>query len=81
MAAVLLQLRVAEMEINKAHNIIEHRDEILSRPARVWFTDESKKKPASKMCTRVVVSHGQIAIFLLFVWPPNHTPSTNTPVF
>ena len=32
------------MEMNKAHNLIEHRDEILSRPARVWFTEDSKKK-------------------------------------
>lgn len=52
---LLSQLRVAEMEINKAHNIIEHQDEILSRPARVWFTDESKKKPASMTILHVVI--------------------------
>ena len=48
----MLQLRVAEMEMNKAHNLIEHRDEILSRPARVWFTEDSKKKAQQSSKTK-----------------------------
>ena len=32
------------MEVNKARNMIVHREEILSRPARVWFQSDSEKK-------------------------------------
>ena len=40
------QLRLTEMEINKASNLIEHRDEIMSRPARTWIKTTSKKRAA-----------------------------------
>mmetsp|Transcript_27228 Transcript_27228/g.48128 ORF Transcript_27228/g.48128 Transcript_27228/m.48128 type:complete len:872 (+) Transcript_27228:74-2689(+) len=36
--------RLAEMEATKAQNIIEHSDEIKSRPQRQWFTSEKGKK-------------------------------------
>lgn len=38
------ELRLTEMAINKASNLIEHRDEIISRPARTWI---DRKRPAS----------------------------------
>ena len=38
-------LRVAEMEANKASNMITHRDEIYSRPARSWFQSEASAPP------------------------------------
>lgn len=37
-------LRTADMEIRKGENLIEHRDEIMSRPARTWFQTEKEKK-------------------------------------
>ena len=37
------QLRLTEMEINKASNLIEHKEEILSRPPRSWI---NRKRPA-----------------------------------
>lgn len=40
------QLRLTEMEINRASNLIEHRDEIMSRPARTWIKTSGKKRPA-----------------------------------
>ena len=40
------QLRLTEMEINKASNLIEHRDEIMSRPARTWIKTTGKKRAA-----------------------------------
>ena len=40
------QLRLTEMEINKATNLIEHRDEIMSRPARTWIKTTGKKRAA-----------------------------------
>ena len=40
------QLRLTEMEINKATNLIEHHDEIISRPARTWIKTNSKKRSA-----------------------------------
>lgn len=33
------------MEINKASNMIEHHDEIMSRPARTWMKTTGKKRP------------------------------------
>jgi hypothetical protein len=35
------------MEVTRAKNILEHSDEIYSRPARTWF-QTAKEKKASK---------------------------------
>lgn len=35
-----VQLRVSEMELNKAQNLIEHKQEIFSRPARTWIAKQ-----------------------------------------
>lgn len=37
-------LRKAEMEAQKATNMIDHEDEIQARPARTWFQTEQQKK-------------------------------------
>ncbi|KAI7734739.1 hypothetical protein M8C21_008902 [Ambrosia artemisiifolia] len=39
-----MALRKAEMEADKAENMIAHRDEIFSRPKRTWFVTEKEKK-------------------------------------
>ncbi|KAJ0716140.1 putative RNA helicase [Helianthus annuus] len=39
-----MALRKAEMEADKAENMIRHRDEIFSRPKRTWFVTEKEKK-------------------------------------
>ena len=42
-------IRQAEMEIKKGQNMIDHGDEIFSRPARTWFqTGKDKEKAASE---------------------------------
>ncbi len=41
-------LRKAEMEANKAENLIEHEVEIYSRPARTWFQTEKQKQQVVK---------------------------------
>ncbi|OZJ03277.1 hypothetical protein BZG36_03740 [Bifiguratus adelaidae] len=41
-------LRQAEMEVKKSENMMEHQDEIFSRPARTWFQSEKDKKKAAK---------------------------------
>ncbi|KAJ8522525.1 hypothetical protein ONZ45_g897 [Pleurotus djamor] len=42
------QLRRAEMELQKGQNLIEHKDEIYSRPARTWFqTAQEKERSAA----------------------------------
>lgn len=46
--AVARMDRLAEMEIMKAQNIIEHSDEIKSRPQRQWFASEKEKKSAKE---------------------------------
>ncbi|KAL2512842.1 DEAD-box ATP-dependent RNA helicase 28 [Abeliophyllum distichum] len=43
-----MALRKAEMEATKAENLIEHRDEIYSRPKRTWFSTEKEKKLVAK---------------------------------
>jgi len=40
--------RLAEMEVMRAQNIIEHADEIKSRPQRQWFASEKEKKNAKE---------------------------------
>lgn len=37
------EMRLAEMELKKANNIMQHSDEIYARPARTWFQTESQK--------------------------------------
>jgi ATP-dependent RNA helicase DDX27 len=34
------------MELKKGQNILEHGDEIYSRPARTWFQSEKEKQQA-----------------------------------
>lgn len=34
------------MELKKGQNMIEHQDEIFSRPARTWFQSEKEKAKA-----------------------------------
>ncbi|XP_068674830.1 probable ATP-dependent RNA helicase DDX27 isoform X2 [Montipora capricornis] len=34
------EMRKSEMEMNKARNLIEHEEEIFSRPPRVWFQNQ-----------------------------------------
>ncbi|TIB86636.1 DEAD-domain-containing protein [Wallemia mellicola] len=41
-------IRVAEMELQKSKNMIEHEDEIKSRPARTWFQSEKEKKDSKE---------------------------------
>jgi len=42
--AVAKMDRLAEMEANKAQNLIEHSDEIKNRPKREWFASEQQKQ-------------------------------------
>ncbi|GIL56983.1 hypothetical protein Vafri_12245 [Volvox africanus] len=46
-------LRKAEMEANKASNMLEHEDEILARPKRTWFMNERQKKDLRKRSAAV----------------------------
>ncbi|THH02879.1 hypothetical protein EW026_g13 [Hermanssonia centrifuga] len=43
------QLTQAEMELRKGQNIIEHAEEIHSRPARTWFQSEKEKAKAGDL--------------------------------
>ena len=42
-------MRLSEMSISKARNLIEHQTEILSRPARTWIQAEAKKRVGQEM--------------------------------
>ncbi|CAO3652404.1 unnamed protein product [Cunninghamella blakesleeana] len=41
-------LRIAEMEVRKSENLLNHGKEIYSRPARTWFQTETEKKKAKE---------------------------------
>lgn len=41
------ELRLAEMELEKAGNLLRHADEIHSRPARTWFQTSKERKTAA----------------------------------
>jgi ATP-dependent RNA helicase DDX27 len=47
------EMRVAEMELEKADNLLKHSEEIYSRPARTWF-QSSKQKLSSKDASRAL---------------------------
>ena len=40
------EMRVADMEMNKASNLMKHKAELANRPARDWFQSEREKKAA-----------------------------------
>ena len=40
------ELRLSEMEVNKARNMLEHEREIYSRPPRTWIQTNPRKRPA-----------------------------------
>ncbi|KAG0237065.1 nucleolar DEAD-box protein required for synthesis of 60S ribosomal subunit [Actinomortierella wolfii] len=40
-------IRQAEMEMRKSQNLLEHEEEIYSRPAKTWFQTEAEKKSAA----------------------------------
>lgn len=42
------QMRQAEMEAQKASNMLEHEEEIYSRPARTWFQTTREKRAAAE---------------------------------
>ncbi|KAG0143867.1 hypothetical protein CROQUDRAFT_48187 [Cronartium quercuum f. sp. fusiforme G11] len=44
-------LKKGEMELKKGQNLIEHDDEIKSRPARTWFQSETDKKKSKGIGT------------------------------
>lgn len=47
-------IRQAEMEVRKGQNMVEHEEEIMGRPKRVWFQSEKEKLAAkSKLNTRI----------------------------
>ena len=41
-------IRMAEMEASKAENMLEHRSEIFSRPAKTWFQSEGERRAVAK---------------------------------
>ena len=45
-------LRAAEMEATKASNLLTHREEIMSRPARTWFQSSSERAAAKELAPR-----------------------------
>merc|ERR1719354_1206471 len=45
-------LRIADMHVNKAQNMIVHRDEIMSRPARTFIKPTQNKKEVEGKKTR-----------------------------
>jgi len=42
------ELRIADMQVKKAQNLIIHRDEIMSRPARTFIKPDNKKQEDEK---------------------------------
>ncbi|KAJ1501112.1 nucleolar DEAD-box protein required for synthesis of 60S ribosomal subunit [Coelomomyces lativittatus] len=41
------QLNLLEMQLKKADNMIQHKEEIMSRPKRVWFKKETPQTPST----------------------------------
>lgn len=41
------EIMAAEMELNKADNLMKHSDQIYSKPKRTWFATEAEKRSAA----------------------------------
>ena len=37
------EFRISELQVHKAANMIEHHDEIMSRPKRTWFQSHKER--------------------------------------
>lgn len=56
-------LRVAEMELKKGENMVQHADEIFSRPKRTWFqsgTDKTQASAISKAAYEASMSSSKV---------------------
>ena len=56
--AELKELRVAEMHLNRASNVMAHDEEIAARPARTWFTSQAGKERAAAAAKKEAESGG-----------------------
>ena len=68
------------MELTKGQNLLEHADEISSRPARTWFQTESDKKKAKGEQIQPILmclSHYKV-LFAVAADPKNVSSSRNT---
>lgn len=50
-------IRKAEMDAEKAQNMLDHSDEIFSRPKRTWFQDWNAKKESAKRAKAAAEGH------------------------
>lgn len=55
-------LRMAEMEANKASNLIMHHDEIMARPKKSWFQNADQKKAVDEESKRVHLGKSKFSI-------------------
>eukprot|EP01104_Vermistella_antarctica_P002788 TRINITY_DN129_c0_g4_i1.p1 TRINITY_DN129_c0_g4~~TRINITY_DN129_c0_g4_i1.p1 ORF type:complete len:889 (+),score=321.78 TRINITY_DN129_c0_g4_i1:24-2669(+) len=53
------EIRVAEMEANRAQNILIHEREIFGRPARTWFQTEEEKRSVREQ-SRIEAAGGDL---------------------
>ena len=53
------EIRIAETQVNKASNILEHEAEISSRPKRTWFATEKEK--AATRAASAAAARGDVA--------------------
>ena len=53
------------MELKKGQNMIEHEEEIYSRPARTWFQSEKEKAKAQGRCHTRMPSRGRMGLMAL----------------
>jgi hypothetical protein len=56
-------LRVANMEANKAANMVNYSDDISARPARTWFQSEDMKKALKETSRDAKVSY-----YIVYIW-------------
>lgn len=49
------EIRLAEMEVKKAQNMITYRDEIYSRPKKEWFMSSKMRKDIKEEAKKAVL--------------------------
>jgi len=64
------------MELRKGQNLLEHGDEIYSRPARTWFQNEKEKEQAKGTS---VVTYETLLLTSLQLWARNSMNRAHLP--
>ncbi len=61
------EIRISELQINKAEKMMNHQEEIAGRPKRTWFQTHQERMHEKGRIHKSM--HGSHSSLFVFVWP------------